>query len=82
MAERWLLVAPLFHAAAVNIVVFQIVYAGGYLYVQEDFHPTEAIRALSKERTGGALLAPAMLQAGLLVPTSPSAAMLCWGIPA
>lgn len=64
--ERWLLVAPLFHAAAASQVACQSVYWGSCLYIQADFNPVEAVRALSEERIAAAHMVPAMIQACLL----------------
>ena len=36
--------------------------AGGTLYIQEDFVPSEVVRALSEERIAVATLVPAMIQ--------------------
>lgn len=63
--ERWLLVAPIYHAAAA-MTSFNCVYWGGCLYIQEDFNPVEVVRALSEERIGLAVLVPAMIQALLV----------------
>ncbi len=63
--ERSLVVAPLFHAAAVPST-FTCVSRGGCLYIQEDFDPSEVIRALSEERICYAVLVPAMIQACLV----------------
>ncbi len=59
--ERTLIVAPLYHAAAA-ICTFCSVQTGGTLFIQEDFVPAEAVRALSEERIRMALLVPAMIQ--------------------
>jgi fatty-acyl-CoA synthase len=59
--ERVLIVAPLYHAAAA-IVSFVAVAGGASLYVQEEFVPAEAVRALSEEGIHFALLVPAMIQ--------------------
>jgi len=59
--ERTLIVAPLYHGAAV-ITTFLTVQAGGSLYIQEDFVPAEVVRALADERIAFALLVPAMIQ--------------------
>ena len=64
--ERWLLVAPLFHAAAASQVAGQSVYWGSCLYIQTDFNPVEAVRALSDEHIGVAHMVPAMIQACLV----------------
>ena len=63
--ERWLLVAPLFHAAATQVAC-QSVYWGSSLYIQADFNPGEAVRALSEERIAVAHMVPAMIQACLV----------------
>lgn len=63
--ERLLLVAPVFHVAALNAGAFPCLAAGGCLYIQEDFRPAEVVRALSEEQIGMAILVPAMIQACL-----------------
>jgi acyl-CoA synthetase (AMP-forming)/AMP-acid ligase II len=64
-ADRSLVVTPLFHAGAVPNT-FSCVSRGGCLYVQEDFHPSEVVRALSDERICYAVLVPSMIQACLV----------------
>ncbi len=64
--ERWLLVAPVFHAAAASQVACQSVYWGSCLYIQADFNPVESVRALSEERIAVAHMVPAMIQACLV----------------
>ena len=63
--ERYLIVAPMYHAAA-SIATFWIVRQGGALYIHEDFVPAEVVRALSEEGIVGATLVPAMIQACLV----------------
>jgi acyl-CoA synthetase (AMP-forming)/AMP-acid ligase II len=63
--ERYLIVAPMYHAAAA-VGSFWVVRQGGTLYIQEDFVPAEVVRALSQERIVGATLVPAMIQACLV----------------
>ncbi|MBK7995422.1 MAG: AMP-binding protein [Blastocatellia bacterium] len=48
--ERFLIVAPLYHAAA---VVGRLVrtHTGGTIYLQEDFNPVEVVRAISEEKS-------------------------------
>ncbi len=70
--ERWLLVAPIFHAAAANQVACQSVYWGSSLYIQTDFNPVEVLRVLSQERISIAHIMPSMIQACLV--TVPDAA--------
>ncbi len=64
--ERFLIVAPMYHAAAVAATL-SCVYRGGCLYIQEDFNPFEVVRALSQENIGLSLLVPAMIQACLVM---------------
>ncbi len=59
--DRSLIVAPLYHAAA-GLASFATVQTGGALYIQEEFVPAEAVRALSEEQIRMALLVPAMIQ--------------------
>jgi acyl-CoA synthetase (AMP-forming)/AMP-acid ligase II len=63
--ERYLIVAPLYHAAAA-VGSFWLIRQGATLYIQEDFAPAEVVRALSQERIVGATLVPAMIQACLV----------------
>jgi acyl-CoA synthetase (AMP-forming)/AMP-acid ligase II len=63
--ERLLLVAPVFHVAALNAGAFPCLAAGGCLYIQADFRPDEVVRALSEAQVGMAILVPAMIQACL-----------------
>jgi acyl-CoA synthetase (AMP-forming)/AMP-acid ligase II len=63
--DRYLVVAPLYHAAAA-VASFWIVRQGATLYIQEDFVPAEAVRAMSEEGLVGATLVPAMIQACLV----------------
>jgi acyl-CoA synthetase (AMP-forming)/AMP-acid ligase II len=65
LGERWLIVAPLYHAAAA-VTAFAAVYSGGSLYIMTDFAPAEVVRALSEERIARATLVPAMIQACLV----------------
>ncbi len=61
--ERWLLVAPVFHAAAASQVTCQSVYWGSCLYIQKHFDPVEVVRVLSEEHISIAQMVPAMIQA-------------------
>ncbi len=63
--ERWLIVAPVYHAAAA-LTAFSCVQAGGTLVIHEDFDPVAVVEALSRQRIAVALLVPAMLQACLV----------------
>jgi acyl-CoA synthetase (AMP-forming)/AMP-acid ligase II len=64
--DRYLIVAPLYHAAAA-VTQFVVVARGATMFVQEDFVPSEAVRAMSEERMAAALLVPAMIQACLVM---------------
>jgi acyl-CoA synthetase (AMP-forming)/AMP-acid ligase II len=63
--ERWLIVAPLFHAAAV-ITAFNCVFGGGCLVIHRGFDPAAVVDALSNERIALTTLVPAMIQACLV----------------
>jgi fatty-acyl-CoA synthase len=63
--ERYLIVAPLYHAAAA-LAAFWTVQQGGCLVIHEDFHPGEVVRALSEEGIHATTLVPAMIQACLV----------------
>lgn len=62
--DRWLIVAPLFHAAAV-ITAFSCVAGGGCLVIQKGFDPRAVVDALSDEDIALTTLVPAMIQACL-----------------
>jgi fatty-acyl-CoA synthase len=62
--ERSLVVAPLFHAAAVP-TTFSPLWWGGSLLIQEQFDPVATVRALDEQRVGFAVLVPAVIQACL-----------------
>lgn len=59
--ERALIVAPMYHAAAA-LLTYVTVQSGGTLFIQEDFVPLDAVRAMSEEEIKIALLVPAMIQ--------------------
>jgi acyl-CoA synthetase (AMP-forming)/AMP-acid ligase II len=63
--DRYLIVAPLYHAAAA-IGTFWVVSRGGCLYLQTDFEPGAVVKALSEDGIAGATLVPAMIQACLV----------------
>jgi fatty-acyl-CoA synthase len=63
--DRYLIVAPLYHAAA-SIAVFVAVASGATLVLQEDFVPADVVRALSEEEIAYTTLVPAMIQACLV----------------
>ncbi|HTO06727.1 MAG TPA: long-chain-fatty-acid--CoA ligase [Myxococcota bacterium] len=63
--DRYLVVAPMYHAAAA-VSSFWIVQEGGCLYILEDFVPAEVVRVLSEEGIVAGTLVPAMIQACLV----------------
>jgi acyl-CoA synthetase (AMP-forming)/AMP-acid ligase II len=64
--DRWLIVAPLFHAAAV-ITAFNCVFGGGTLVIQQGFDPAQVVDALSAEDIALTTLVPVMIKACLAV---------------
>jgi acyl-CoA synthetase (AMP-forming)/AMP-acid ligase II len=67
VGDRWLIVAPLFHAAAV-ITAFSCVNGGGSLVIHRGFDPAAVVDALHRDRIRLTTLVPAMIQACLAVP--------------
>ncbi|HTO52137.1 MAG TPA: long-chain-fatty-acid--CoA ligase [Myxococcota bacterium] len=65
LGERYLVVAPMYHAAAA-VTSFWVAAQGGSMYVLEDFAPGEVVRVLSEERIVAGTLVPAMIQACLV----------------
>jgi acyl-CoA synthetase (AMP-forming)/AMP-acid ligase II len=63
--DRYLIVAPLYHAAAA-LAAFWTIQEGGTVVIHEDFHPGEVVRALSEESIHATTLVPAMIQACLV----------------
>jgi acyl-CoA synthetase (AMP-forming)/AMP-acid ligase II len=63
--DRYLIVAPLYHAAAA-IGTFWCVSVGACAYIQEDFVPGEVVRAIAEDHIVAATLVPAMIQACLV----------------
>jgi acyl-CoA synthetase (AMP-forming)/AMP-acid ligase II len=64
--DRYLIVAPMYHAAAA-VSSFWVVAQAGTLYIQEDFAPADVVRALSEEQIVAGMLVPAMIQACLVL---------------
>jgi fatty-acyl-CoA synthase len=64
--DRYLVVAPMYHAAAA-VSSFWVIGQGGSLYILEDFAPGEVVRVLSEERIVAGTLVPAMIQACLVM---------------
>ena len=63
--DRYLIVAPVFHAAGA-LAAFWTIRQGGTLFIQEDFDPAAVVKALSEEQIAAASLVPAMIQACLV----------------
>ena len=62
---RTLLVAPMYHAAAM-INFCGCIAVGGTVIIQEDFIPVNVVRTLSEEKISHTVLVPAMIQACLM----------------
>jgi acyl-CoA synthetase (AMP-forming)/AMP-acid ligase II len=62
--DRWLIVAPLFHAAAV-ITAFNCVAGGGCLVIHRGFDAAAVVRALAEDGISLTTLVPAMIHACL-----------------
>lgn len=67
VGDRWLIVAPLFHAAAV-ITAFNCVSGGGCLVIHRGFDPARVVDAMRHDHIALTTLVPAMIQACLAVP--------------
>jgi fatty-acyl-CoA synthase len=63
--DRWLIVAPLFHAAAV-ITAFNCVAGGGCLVIQRGFDAAAVVDALSEQQISLTTLVPSMIHACLV----------------
>src|SRR5262249_36523047 len=63
--DRYLIVAPVFHAAGA-LAAFWALRQGGTLVIQQDFEPAAVVKALSEQEIAGASLVPAMIQACLV----------------
>ena len=63
--DRRLIVAPMYHAAAV-LTAFSVMYQSGALVIHEDFIPQQVVTALSEENIAAVTLVPAMIQACLV----------------
>ena len=59
--ERFLNVAPMYHAAGL-MSAFIVMMHGGELVIQRDFHPVQLVEAIARERITGTTLVPVMLQ--------------------
>jgi acyl-CoA synthetase (AMP-forming)/AMP-acid ligase II len=62
--DRWLIVAPLFHAAAV-ITAFNCVIGGGCLVIHRGFDAAAVVASLAHERISLTTLVPSMIHACL-----------------
>ena len=64
--EGYLVVAPLYHAAA-GVSLFSTVAQGGTAVIHEDFFPDQVVNALDDGTVSSATLVPAMIQACLVM---------------
>ena len=62
--DRYLIVPPIYHAAAA-LTSFWTIRQGGTLVIMEDFDPAGVVKALSEGGIAAAMLVPAMIQACL-----------------
>lgn len=66
--DCYLLVAPIFHSAALNLVFLTTMFSGGTLVVHRDFHPVEVLKAIEKHKVTTFFGVAAMYNAFLQVP--------------
>ncbi|MGE7091885.1 class I adenylate-forming enzyme family protein [Lysinibacillus sp. NPDC048646] len=66
--DCYLLVAPIFHSAGMNLIFLTTMLTGGTLVVQRDFHPVEALKAIEKHKVTAFFGVSAMYNAILQVP--------------
>lgn len=66
--DVYLLIAPAFHSAGLNMIVTTTLFAGATLVVQRDFHPVEAQKAVQQHKVTMFFAVPAMYNAILQVP--------------
>jgi len=59
--ERFLNVAPMYHAAGL-MSAFIVMMHGGELIIHRDFHPVHVVESMAKDRITGTTLVPVMLQ--------------------
>jgi acyl-CoA synthetase (AMP-forming)/AMP-acid ligase II len=64
--DRYLIPAPMYHAAAA-VACFFVMAQGGTLVIHEDFVPADVVRTLAEDGIVGATLVPAMIQACLVM---------------
>jgi len=64
--DRYLIVAPVYHAAAAIASLFAV-SQGATMVIHEDFVPGEVVRSLAEDRIAGTTLVPAMIQACLVM---------------
>ncbi|MFF5994753.1 long-chain-fatty-acid--CoA ligase [Lysinibacillus sp. KU-BSD001] len=66
--DVYLLIAPAFHSAGLNMILTSSFFAGATLVVQRDFHPVEAQKAIQQYGVTMFFAVPAMYNAILQVP--------------
>lgn len=66
--DVYLLVAPAFHSAGLNMVLTSTFFAGATLVIQRDFHPVEVQKAIQLHGVSIFFAVPAMYNAMLQVP--------------
>lgn len=66
--DAYLLVAPAFHSAGMNMILTATYYAGATLVVVRDFHPVEVQKVIERHKVTISFAVPAMYNACLMVP--------------
>jgi fatty-acyl-CoA synthase len=82
-----LVVAPLFHTAALNMLSLPVLLKGGTLVIEPGFDPSRALELIARHRVSVLFGVPAMYDAMAALPDWPDAdlssvhALLCGGAP-
>ncbi len=66
--DVYLLVAPAFHSAGLNMILTSTFFGGATLVVQREFHPVEALKAIEQHKVTLFFAVPAMYNAYFMVP--------------
>lgn len=66
--DKYLLVAPAFHSAGLNMILTSTFFAGATLVMQRDFHPVETQKAIQQHKITVFFAVPAMYSACFMVP--------------
>ncbi|WP_079527216.1 class I adenylate-forming enzyme family protein [Solibacillus isronensis] len=66
--DIYLLVAPAFHSAGLNMVLTSCFFAGATVVMMRDFHPVESLKAIEQHKVTLFFGVPAMYNAFFMVP--------------